>query len=291
MRGGTPPTKKKQELYIMAIAMAGVYNIDLTDLEFRQFQALIFKIAGISMSASKRQLVSGRLARRVKHYRLNSYGEYYRLLMKPDSMEELQVAVDLLTTNETYFFREPKHFDLLRNIVLPPLKGRQNIRIWSGACSSGEEPYSIAMTLADCVDDQPWEIIASDISSRVLEKARTGHYPMERAEDIPPSLLTRYCLKGVDAQAGTFLVDRSLRSRVRFMQVNLNADLPRLGEFDVIFLRNVLIYFDAETKRQVVQRLLNHLKPGGYFVVSHSETLQGVSDALNSVAPSVYRKS
>lgn len=275
----------------MTTATENIHNVDLSDPEFRQFQALIFKIAGISMSAAKKQLVSGRLAKRVKHFGLRSYGDYYRLLMKPDAVQELQVAVDLLTTNETYFFREPKHFELLRELMLPPLKGRQNVRIWSGACSSGEEAYSIAMTLADTLGGQQWEILASDICTRVLEKARSGHYPMERAEDIPPDFLGRYCLKGVDAQAGTFLVERSLRNRIRFMQVNLNTDLPpRLGEFDVIFLRNVMIYFDADTKRHVVQRMLEHLKPGGYFLVSHSETLHGITDALQAVAPSVYRK-
>jgi chemotaxis protein methyltransferase CheR len=274
----------------MTTAMETLYSVDLTEPEFRQFQSLIFKIAGISMSSTKRQLVGGRLAKRVKHFGFKTYGDYYRHLMKPDAVEELQVAVDLLTTNETYFFREPKHFDMLRELMLPPLKGRQNVRVWSGACSSGEEAYSIAMTLAETLGEQPWEIVASDICTRVLEKARSGHYPMERAEDISPELLARYCLKGFGDQAGTFLVERRLRNRIRFMQVNLNADLPRLGEFDIIFLRNVMIYFDVETKRRVVQRMLSHLKSGGYFLVSHSETLHGITDALQAVAPSVYRK-
>jgi chemotaxis protein methyltransferase CheR len=274
----------------MTMTMESAYGIELTESEFRQFRDLIFRVAGISMSAAKKQLVVGRLARRVKHFGLKSYGDYYRLLTRPDSTAELQIAVDLLTTNETYFFREPRHFSFLREQVLPSLKGRQGVRVWSAACSSGEEPYSIAMTLEDCLGDQPWEVIGSDISTRVLDRARSGHYPMERAEDIPPAFLTRYCLKGVDDQDGTFLVSRALRSRVRFMQVNLNADLPKLGEFDVIFLRNVMIYFDAETKRDVVGRLLPFLKPGGYFLVSHSETLHGITEELQMVLPSIYVK-
>jgi chemotaxis protein methyltransferase CheR len=270
--------------------MNDIYNITLSDHEFRLFQRMIFDVAGISMSVSKKQLVCGRLARRVKHYGLKSYAEYFRIIEKPDAENERQIAIDLLTTNETYFFREPKHFDLLREEVLPPLAGRQTVRIWSAACSSGEEPYSLAMTLAECLGAQPWEIMASDICMRVLEKARSGHYAMERAEDIPPHLLSRYCLKGVSDQAGTFLIERSLRSRIQFLQINLNAPIPKVGEFDVIFLRNILIYFDLPTKQQVLGRLLPHLRPGGYFVIGHSESLHGVTDALSMQMPSVYRK-
>lgn len=270
--------------------MNSMHNIVLTDHEFRQFQGMIFDIAGISMSPAKKQLVSGRLAKRVRHHEVRSYGDYFHLLMKPEARDELQIAIDLLTTNETYFFREPKHFEFLRERVLPALKGQAPVRVWSGACSSGEEPYSLAMTLADCLGNQHWEILASDICTRVLERARSGHYPMERAEDIPPAHLTRYCLKGVDEQRGTFLIERNLRSRIHYAQINLNERLPKLGEFDVIFLRNVLIYFDMETKRQVVQRMLPLLKTDGYFVVSHSESLHGVTDALSMVMPSIYRK-
>jgi chemotaxis protein methyltransferase CheR len=271
--------------------MDDAHGIGLADHEFRLFQQMIFDIAGINLSPSKKPLVSGRLARRVRHYGFGNYGDYFRHITKPDNAGERQVAVDLLTTNETFFFREPRHFALLRESILPPLAGRQTVRIWSAACSSGEEPYSLAMTLAEVLGErQPWEIVASDISMRVLEKAAAGLYPMERAADIPPTLLARYCLKGIDSAAGTFLVDRRLRSRMQFMQVNLNAPLPKLGEFDAIFLRNVMIYFDMATKQQVLQRLLPHVKPGGYIIVGHSESLHGVTGDLVMTAPSVYRK-
>lgn len=263
----------------------------LNDQEFKQFQSMIYDIAGISMSLAKKPLVSGRLAKRVKHHGFGSYGDYFRALMKEDSRAELQVAVDLLTTNETYFFREPKHFDFLRNHILPQHSSAKPFRVWSAASSSGQEPYSIAMTLADCLGDKPWEVSASDISTRVLEKARGGHYPMDQAEDIPKHYLSSYCLKGVGSQAGTFLIERKVRSRVSFMQINLNLTLPKLGEFDVVFLRNVMIYFDTATKRQVVRRILEQLKPGGYLLIGHSESLNGVVDELQSVMPSVYRKS
>lgn len=267
---------------------AGV--VDLKDQEFSQLRDLIYRIAGISMSPAKKPLVTSRLAKRLKHHGLASYGEYFRLITAPNGKAELQMAVDLLTTNETHFFREPKHFDFLRQHVHTVRRPGRAFRVWSAACSSGEEPYSIAMLLDELLGNEPWEVHASDLSTRVLEKARTGHYPMERLPEIPRHYLTRYCLKGVGSQSGTLLIDRKLRERVQFMQHNLNETPPRLGEFDVIFLRNVMIYFDQETKRQVVSRLLPLLRPGGYFLVSHSETLNGVNEDVQLVQPAVYRK-
>ena len=265
-------------------------QVALSEPEFRQFQAMIYRIAGISLSNEKQALVSGRLARRVQHYNLPSYGEYFQLLSDPQAPQEMQVAIDLLTTNETYFFREQKHFDFLRDTILPGLKGTQPVRIWSGASSSGEEIYSIAMVLAAVLGERAWEVLGSDISTRVLDQARLGHYPIARAKDISQEYLRKYCLKGVGAQEGTFLIDKALRSRVQFMQINLNAALPKIGEFDVIFLRNVMIYFDAKTKQQVVARMLPLLRRGGYFFVSHSESLNGITDQLTLISPSIYRK-
>lgn len=262
----------------------------LTRDQFSRFQEMIYRIAGISMADTKMVLVSGRLARRLQHYELNSYGDYFELLNRAGNGAELQVAIDLLTTNETFFFREPKHFQFLRDTVLPALPTNRPVRIWSGACSSGEELYSIAMVLADRLGDRPWELIGSDISARVLERARAGHYPMERIDEIPPEYLRRFCLKGVGKQAGTILVDNGLRKKAQFRQINLNAPLPELGQFDVIFLRNVMIYFDQNTKRQVVRRVATTLRSGGYFLVSHSESLNGVSEGLQLVSPSIYRK-
>ncbi len=265
-------------------------QVALTEQEFRQFQAMIYRIAGISLSDSKLSLVGGRLARRIQHYRLGSYSEYFQLLTSTKMPAEMQVAIDLLTTNETYFFREPKHFDFLRDTILPPLKAARSVRVWSGASSSGEEIYSIAMVLAAALGGQPWEVIGSDISTRVLEQARLGHYSMERAAGIPQEYLRKYCLKGTGAQAGTLLIDKALRSHTQFMQINLNAALPEIGPFDVIFLRNVMIYFDAKTKQQVVARMLPMLRSGGYFIVSHSESLSGISDGVKLISPSIYRK-
>ncbi len=265
-------------------------NRAISDQEFRQFQKLIHAIAGISMSPAKKPLVCGRLAKRLAHHGVSSYGEYFDILRREGDKGELQIAVDLLTTNETYFFREPKHFDFLRDEVLPHHRPGRPFRVWSAACSSGQEPYTLAMVLADGLGDAPWEILASDISTRVLERARSGQYALEQAEKVPRHFLTRYCLKGVGPQAGTFIVDRALRSRVRFSQINLNQTLPDVGEFDVIFLRNVMIYFDAETKRQVVGRLVAQLRRGGHLIIGHSESLNGVTDALTVTRPSIYRR-
>lgn len=264
--------------------------IDISDKEFSQFQRFIFEAAGITMSNGKKALVSGRLAKRLNHHGLKSYSAYFALLESGKQPVEIQMAVDLLTTNETYFFRETKHFDLLREQAQAAKKQNQSLRIWSAACSTGEEPYSIAMVMADILEDKPWEVVGSDINGRVLERARIAHYPMERATQIPQHYLKRFCLKGKDSEAGTLLLERSLRSRVKFMQMNLNTALPHVGMFDIIFLRNVMIYFNGDTKRQVVARVLAQLKPGGYFCIGHSETLNDISTAVLPVAPSIYRK-
>jgi chemotaxis protein methyltransferase CheR len=262
----------------------------ISEREFQAIRTWIRGAAGISLSDQKKALVVGRLASRLRHYNLDSYGSYYELLQSGTRPDELQIAVDLLTTNETHFFREPKHFDYLREKILAAHPPGRMFRAWSAASSSGEEPYSIAMTLAESLGESPWEVVASDLSSRVLARAQAGHYAMTRAKTIPRRHLSKYCLKGVGAQEGTFLVDPRLRSRVKFMQVNLIGPLPQLRGFDVIFLRNVMIYFDAPTKREVIARMLPHLGRGGHIIVGHSESLNGLSESLASVQPSIYRK-
>ena len=262
----------------------------ISDKEFSQFQRMIYDIAGIKLSDAKKPLVTGRLAKRLSVRGAASYGEYFSLLASGQDPGEVQVAVDLLTTNETYFFREPKHFDFLRTKILPSHSKTAGFRVWSAASSSGQEAYSISMLLGDKLGDSPWEIIGTDISTRVLERARAGHYALEQAKHISQDYLSRFCLKGVGAQAGTLLVERGLRARIKFMHANLNRTLPQIGEFNLIFLRNVMIYFDAETKRDVVKRVTSLLKRGGHLFVGHSESLNGINDSLDLVAPSIYRK-
>jgi chemotaxis protein methyltransferase CheR len=265
-------------------------DVVLQEKEFTQFRDLIYRIAGISMAVSKKPLVASRLAKRIRHHGLASYGEYFNMITAANGQTELQMTVDLLTTNETHFFREPKHFDFLRQFILPVRKPGRTLRIWSAACSSGEEPYSIAMLLDEVLNNAPWEIVASDLSTRVLEKARAGLYPMERMPEIPRHYLSNYCLKGTGTKEGTLLIERKLRDRVQFIQYNLTEAPPKLAEFDVIFLRNVMIYFDQETKRQVVSRLLSKLRSGGHFLVGHSETLNGINEQVRLVQPAIYLK-
>lgn len=258
--------------------------------EFSQFRKWVYQVAGIHLADHKQALVMGRLAVRLRHYKLANFGEYFRVLCSDATQAEAQTAIDLLTTNETYFFREPKHFDFMKSTILPAHPPGRPFRAWSAAASSGEEPYSIAMTLADSLGERQWEVLATDLSSRVLDHARRGHYTMKRADSIPRGYLHAHCLKGVDAQAGTFLIAPHLRNRVRFAQVNLNHTLPKVGDFDLVFLRNIMIYFDLPTKIQVIARILPHLRPGGHLFIGHSESLNGVTDALKSAAVSIYRK-
>jgi chemotaxis protein methyltransferase CheR len=251
---------------------------------------LIFDHAGIALSPEKITLVSSRLAKRVDYFQLSSYGDYFRLATSPEYPHEFQMVVNILTTNETYFFREPKHFEFVRNEILNCWRG-DIFRVWSAASSTGEEAYSLAMVLAESMGMRRWEVFGSDLSTRVLEVATRAVYPIDRLEHMDSQLLEKYCLKGVNSQTGFFCIGPRLREHVSFALVNLMNPVPsHLGKFDMIFLRNVLIYFNQNTKQQVVERLISSLKPGGYFFVSHSESLHRVTDKLLQVKPSIYRK-
>lgn len=263
--------------------------VELSEREFADFQTMLFNIAGIHLSPAKRVLVSSRLQRRLGHYQLNTYKDYYQLITRDEHRNELQTAIDLLTTNETHFFREPKHFDFLQKTILPNHSGN-GLRIWSAASSSGEEAYSIAMLLAEKYADKNWQVLGTDISTRILDKARAAKYPLESHAEIPENLLKRYCLKGSGPEAGNFVIRRELANRVKFTQLNLNNSFPAMEPFDVIFLRNVMIYFTADTKRAVLQRILQQLKPGGYLFIGHSESLQGLDQNVTYIAPSIFRK-
>ena len=262
--------------------------IQLSDQEFGGFRSFIHREAGIHLQPTKKPLVAGRLLKRVRELSMPSYGDYLKHIERDAA--ERQLAVDLLTTNETYFFREPKHFDFLREVLGGPWAQRPSLRIWSAACSSGQEPYTLAMVLDEMRGSRGWEVLATDISTRVLEKARTGIYPIAAAESVPVAYRKRYCLRGEGKNISLCMVDPALAKRVEFRQLNLNERLPAVGQFAVIFLRNVMIYFDADTKRRIVERLVEHLEPGGYLVISHSESLHGLVDCVQPVRPSIYRK-
>ena len=258
--------------------------------EFNWIKDYLYSHAGIVLNDSKHALVCGRLDKRLRHLGLSSYTQYFNLFGKPGYDQETAMAIDLLTTNETYFFREPKHFDYLKTQILPKHPPNRPLRFWSAACSSGEEAYTLAMLSAEHSKTSQWEIIVTDISTRVLEKARRGLYPLNASEKIPAAYLKKYCLKGAGEYDGFFLVDPSLRQRVHFQHANLIETLPQLGQFDVIFLRNVMIYFDTDTKQKLIDRIQHHLLPGGLFVISHSESLNGLKTELQGIVPSIYQK-
>lgn len=262
----------------------------IDDREFNQFKSWIYNRAGINLTPAKKSLVAGRLYKRLKHHDIPSYGDYFKLIMDEGNKSELQWALDLLTTNETYFYREPNHFDFLVRTIVPAASASGHFRVWSAASSSGEEAYTIAMMLMESMGDGNWSVFGSDISEQILSHARRAQFPLAKARNLPESLLRKYCLKGVGNKEGFLMVQASLRSKVDFKNINLIEKIPNIGQFDVIFLRNVMIYFDTVTKQKVMQNLLPHLKPGGYFIISHSESLNGVCDALKLVSPSIYQK-
>ncbi|CAM5297102.1 MULTISPECIES: protein-glutamate O-methyltransferase CheR [unclassified Thauera] len=267
-----------------------MHSTGLTDQEFKLFQTLIYSLAGISMADSKKQLVAGRLSRRLRHYGLDTFDAYYRLVTRPDQAVERQLMVDLLTTNETYFFREAAHFGVLAELAASR-RGR-SFRVWSGASSTGEEPYTIAMVLAETLGmSGNWKVMASDISLTVLERARAGVYPLDRGRGIPPALLKKYCTQSGQGLDASLEVVPQLRTRVEFRQINLIAPgHAAMGKFDMIFLRNVMIYFDQDTKRKVIGNLLPHLADDGIFIVGHSETLSGITTELTSLRPTLYTR-
>lgn len=263
--------------------------IVLGEAEFERFRHFIHARAGISLAPHKRQMVSARLQRRLRQLGLRSFGGYLDRLAEPGHDQERQHLVDLLTTNETYFYREPAHFDYLLEQILPTYRGRP-MRVWSAACSSGEEVYTLAMVLAEGLGFGQWEILGTDISTRMLEQARAALYPLERAKRLPRDWLSKYCLKGVRTQSGNLLVDPRLRARVRLDQHNLMQPLIPRRTFDLVFLRNVLIYFERSTKQRVIDALSHSIAPGGYLIISHVESLQGIETNLRVVRPSIFRK-
>lgn len=263
---------------------------EISDRDFAQVQRWLYQTAGIALSPAKKALVAGRLAKRVTALGCDGFSDYLRVLANAANGVERQAALDLLTTNETYFFREPKHFEFLINEVLSKRLPRRHLRVWSAACSSGEEAYSIAAVLSEHAQPGTWEVIASDISTRVLAQAKSGVYAVERVRDMPKSYLHKYFLRGTGPYRERVMVSKSLRDRVRFLHINLNAPFPELGAFDIVFLRNVMIYFDIPTKTSLVSRIAALLKPGGLFVIGHSETLNGLNAKLHCIKPSIYLK-
>ena len=268
----------------------------ITPKEFRHFQTLIYKESGIWLSEVKTELLTGRLSKRLRALGLKTFSEYYIRVQQDD--EERMVMLDAITTNETHFFREPAHFQLLGQQILPEWQaqaeaGRRSrtIRAWSAGCSTGQEAYSLAMLLVDHLPvSKGWtvEIVATDLSRRALAVAEEGVWNSDKAAEIPPQYLRTYTLQGVNENHGKIKATPAIQI-IQFLRQNLNdAVYPDIGRFDLIFCRNVLIYFDEESRRRVINKLLHHLVPAGYFFVGHAETLNTMCPTLRCVIPTVY---
>lgn len=294
-----PRSKARSEAESKDVSRQSYDRSALAPALFRRFQNLIYQESGIWLGEHKHALLIGRLAKRLRLLSLNSMQEYFQLVTQPDQQHERAMMIDCITTNQTHFFREPRHFDLLSQEFFPRWQreaadGERPLRLraWSAGCSSGEEPYSLAMLLTKHFpSEQGWdvEVLATDICTRVLEKARGAVYPIEKAKEIPHEFLRAYMLKGRGDQKDMMMVNPEVRRSVRFARVNLHSDsYPIAGVFDLIFCRNVLIYFDQRSKEKVIAGILRHLSPSGLLVVGHSEHLGSVSPNLKTVAPTVY---
>jgi chemotaxis protein methyltransferase CheR len=265
----------------------------LTEHEFEQFRRLAYDQFGLDLRPGKEQLVSARLSKKMRELNLRSYRDYYRHVTNDTTGEALAAMIDVLTTNHTSFFREAAHFEFLRKVVLPELKDRDSVHLWSAACSSGEEPYTLAFSILEELGGSSLSklrILATDISNRILAKAEKGIYPAERFRDVTPMQLRQYLLRGAQGGKETYLVRKEIRSAVTFRRLNLMDSFPADFVFPVIFCRNVMIYFDRPTQQQVVKRLSACLEPGGYLFIGHAESLNGLDIPLKYVRPAVYRK-
>ena len=267
----------------------------MRDSEFEFIRSLVYEHSRINLGPEKRELVASRLGKRLRATKAPTLGDYCELLKEPRAEEELAHLIDAISTNHTFFFRECSHFDFLRKVAVPELTATLApgvpFRIWSAACSTGEEPYSIAMTMADETIRCGWQITATDISHRVLREARLGVYREEMVQRLPPELVRQHFQRGFGPQEGKYRVKARLRERVTFHQLNLlDREPPFADSFHVIFCRNVMIYFDRATQEELIARLVRRLVPGGYLCVGHAESLSVIKHSLRSRGPAIYQR-
>jgi chemotaxis protein methyltransferase CheR len=268
----------------------------LSDRDLATITRLVYAKSGISLHSGKRALVTARLQKLLKRSGIGTFKEYIRFLQSDKTGGEMTAMLDAIATNHTSFFREAQHFDFLARTVLPPLRARDETSAmlgWCAACSSGEEPYTIAITALELFGGnpgRPLRLLASDLSTKALRRAADGVYKAERVAGLPKHLVLKYFDKGGDIPAGHVRISDHVRRMIEFRQLNL-LDAPPPGRpLDFIFCRNVLIYFDRSVQQGVVQRLEERLAIGGYLFTSHSESLNGLKHGLTWVAPAVYRR-
>ncbi len=260
--------------------------------EFEQIRKMVYSHCGVDLTG-KQVLVTTRLSKKMRDLGFSSFEAYCEKVQQDQSGELFTSMIDVLTTNHTSFFREMQHFDFLQKEILPAFKNSGQISVWSAACSSGEEPYSIAFSLAEFLGDSFFtraKILATDISTRILDQARKGLYPISRLQEISVEMRRKCLLKGTGEYENYCLVKKEIRAQIEFKHFNLLDDCSRLGPFNVIFCRNVMIYFDQQTQEALVNRLTSRLVPGGHLLIGHSESLNGLQHHLQYVRPATYRK-
>lgn len=276
-----------------------VYQAKLGDAEFKKLSTFIWGELGIKMPEVKKIMVQSRLQSRLKALKIDTFKEYVDFVFSKEGQEdELIKMIDLVTTNKTDFFREPSHFDFLTESALREIcygkTGKKTIKIWSAGCSSGEEPYTIAIVLNEFLQEYPdidFEIYATDISVRILQKAATAIYPIDKTETIPVSLKRKYFLKSKDPLNKTVRVIPELRSKIKYQRLNfMDPYYPVEKEFDIVFCRNVLIYFNRETQQEVISKLSSKLKKGGFFFLGHSESITNMKVPLKPIKPTIFRR-
>ena len=268
--------------------------------DYEQICRLVYDRSRINLGPDKQELVAARLGKRLRALNLSSYHEYCRFLKTAEGLDELQNLVDVISTNHTFFFREEQHFQFLVQTVINEFVksqshlGDRSLRCWSAACSTGEETYSIAISLASNLDPHSgfdWELDSSDISSRVLDSARKGVYSEERISELSLEVRKRFFQKGVGPYTGLYRVKEEIRRKTRWHQLNLfDKQWPFTKPFHVIFCRNVMIYFDRPSQEDLVNRLTRQLVPGGFLMIGHSESLSGVRHNLKALHPAIYRR-
>ncbi|NLN40017.1 MAG: protein-glutamate O-methyltransferase CheR [Smithella sp.] len=273
-----------------------ISGYELKNSDFEKISRLVYEQCGIYLHEGKKELVKARLSKRLRAGGYKSFTEYYNHVTTQEGTDELISMIDSISTNLTFFFREEAHFARLTHIIHTVLeklgRGGGSFRIWSAGCSTGEEPYSLAMTFLEAVRNHPLrvEILATDISTKVLNTAQAGIYPDEKTKGVPPPVLRKYFQKGTGKSAGLVRVKNELKQTVTFRRFNLMDQFRFHNEFDIIFCRNVMIYFDKKTQGALVNKFYDSLKSGGYFFVGHSESLTGLKHQFGYVEPSVYVK-
>jgi chemotaxis protein methyltransferase CheR len=260
---------------------------------FDQISQYVNRTYGINLSEAKRNLVENRLFKRLRLLRMSSYAQYISHIFEPSGKQELDLLCDFLSTNKTYFYREPAHFEFLKK-MLGESAANKPWQVWSAACSGGDEVYTLSCIFEDIAKRRPihYHILGTDISSRMIEEANEGKYPASRINQLPSKWIENYFEKSGDQKKQEiFTAHAAVRRQVRFQQFNLIKDIPGLSRsFDIIFCRNVLIYFKEETKQQVVADLITKLNPGGYLFLAHCEGMLCRNSGLKQVSPAVFMK-